>query len=224
MESNQLFSSELVSKIQSIKKLLEEDSSIDKKAGEYLILTYLHTCNGDVKRTKEKIITYFQYKKQFPRIMKERDILDDYSLSHHNKCLLTTDINQEQLEFPLVVVNNLSNASDMNAYEALNCLINFMHMFILHSERLRKHGAFIIINVGAMPFNLLFQFTPTYIYETVKSLLVVVYSGSWDCLKDEIPSESLPIEYGGTNGTLDEYNAQLMPIMTKWRDVILNQF
>ncbi|GAB6020118.1 hypothetical protein CHUAL_002848 [Chamberlinius hualienensis] len=260
MDNNQ-FSSDLFSKIESIKKLLEEDSSIDKKAGEYLLLTSLHTCNGDVERTKEKIIKYFQYKKQFPKLLKAVDLLDDYRQSMYRKCILITDVNQEQLKSPFVVVIDMSKGSDVNVLDAVNCLINFINVSILHSERLRKHGLIAVINVGAMPFNLLFQFRPTFLYESIKCQLlvagellkkiitinagmimgatitvarqvlpsslnekVVVYSGSWDCLKDEIPSESLPIEYGGTNGTIEECNAQLMPIMTKWRDVILNQF
>ncbi|GAB6020117.1 hypothetical protein CHUAL_002847 [Chamberlinius hualienensis] len=156
MDDNQ-FSSELDSKIESLKKLLEEDSSLNITAGEYLLLTSLHTCNGDVERTKEKIIKYFQYKKQFPKLLKAVDLLDDYRQSMYRKCILITDANQEQLKSPFVMVIDMSN-------------------------------------------------------------------GSGDCLKDEIPSESLPIEYGGTNGTAEECNDHLLPTMTKWRDVILNQF
>ncbi|GAB6020119.1 hypothetical protein CHUAL_002849 [Chamberlinius hualienensis] len=260
MDNNQ-FSSELVSKIKSLKKLLEEDSSINITAGEYLKLTSLYTCNGDVERTKEKIIAYFKNKKQFPKLLKAADLLENYIQSMYRKYVITTDINQEQLQSPYVLVINLSNAHNINAYDAVNCLINFINVSILHSERLRKHGLLVVINVGEMPFNFLIQLTPKFLYEGIKGLLfvagdllkkiivinagmiitasitvarqmmptninetLVVHSGSWDCLKDEIPSESLPIEYEGTNGTVEECNDHMLPIMTKWRDVILSNF
>ncbi|GAB6020113.1 hypothetical protein CHUAL_002843 [Chamberlinius hualienensis] len=237
MDTMQLFSSELVSKVELVKKLLKEDSSVNITAGEYLILTCLYTCNDDVERTKEKIITYFQYKKRFPRLMKVVDMLDDYIVSLCRKSILITDINQEQLKAPLVLMINLSN------------------------ERIRQHGLIVVTNVGEMPFSILFQFTPKCLYETLKCQLfaggdllkkiiiinagrivavtvriarqmlpkninemTVVHSGSWDCLKDEIPSESLPIEYDGSNGTIEECNDHLLSFMTKWRDVNLNHF
>ncbi|GAB6020114.1 hypothetical protein CHUAL_002844 [Chamberlinius hualienensis] len=81
MDNNQLFSSELVSKIESVKKLLKEDSSLNIKSSEYLIITFLHTCDGDVDKTKKKIIEYLQYKQQFPKMMKVVDMLDDYTVS-----------------------------------------------------------------------------------------------------------------------------------------------
>ncbi|GAB6020120.1 hypothetical protein CHUAL_002850 [Chamberlinius hualienensis] len=260
MDYNQ-FSSDLFSKIESLKKLLEEDSSINITAGEHLILTCLYTCDGDVEKTKEKIITYFQYKKRFPRIMKGGDMLNDNNRSLYRKCILTTDVNQEKLESPLVMVCNLSNAHNINGYEAVNNWIYIMYSVILNSERIRQHGIIVIINMDRLPFNLLFQLTPKFLYEGIKGLLfvpgdllkkiivvnagvfvagtvricqqmlpsninemVVIYNGSWDCLKDEIPSESLPIEFGGTNGTAEECIDHLLPIMTKWRDVIINHF
>ncbi|GAB6020101.1 hypothetical protein CHUAL_002833 [Chamberlinius hualienensis] len=244
MEINRLCSGEMLIKVESVKKLLQEDSSVDMTTvGEYLIIIFLYSCKCDVKKSQEKLLTYFKYRKQFPKMLKAADPLDDHIQSIYQNCILTTDINQEELESPLVAVVNLANAGSMNIYDGSNLLVYVLRMAICHSERARKHGLSVIVNAGDMSYSLLLQFTPTFLYQTVKTMLCVsgdlvkkyiiinagvfvsvpirafrmllpesfkeifaVYSGSWECLKDDIPSESLPIEYGGTNGTVEENN------------------
>ncbi|GAB6020102.1 hypothetical protein CHUAL_002834 [Chamberlinius hualienensis] len=236
MEINHLYSRENIDKVESVKKLLQEDSSLNMTpVGEYLIIMFLFTSNCDVKKAKERLLTYFKYKKQFPKVLKIVDVLDDYTLSFYRRCILTTDVNQEKLESPLIVVFNGSNANGVNLYDGFNLALHALKLAIYHSERVRRHGLIIIVDVSELSYSLLLQVTPTLLYQVLKSMMkimvinagviiaiplravrlllpeslnemFVVHSDSWDCLKDEIPSESLPIERGGTNGTIEENN------------------
>lgn len=57
---------------------------------------------------------------------------------------------------------------------------------------------------------------PTYIND-----LVYVHLGSWDSLSEYIPPESLPVEYGGTNGTIEENITDTREAALKMRDFLL---
>lgn len=259
METNILLNDEIASKVESIKKLLKEDSSNSETVSEYLIIPFLYTSKGDVKSAKDRIVTWMKYKVQFPKLVDVVDFLDENVLSVYKKCMLTTDINQEDCKFPLVAVLNLAKAHNVNIYEAAKISINAVHCSILQSERVRQYGKIVVVNVGDLPYSILLQLTPTFLYQFVKTMMCVwddwlkkiiivnagviigstiracrlplpehtnkrieVYSGSWECLLKEIPKQSLPIEYGGTNGTVEECNDHLLPLMAKWRNVVLN--
>ncbi|GAB6020107.1 hypothetical protein CHUAL_002839 [Chamberlinius hualienensis] len=266
METDHLFTTEIQSKIESVKKLLEEDSSFDEAVGKYLIITFLYANECDVEKAKEQIITYCKCRKQYPRILKPIDFLDENIQRMYRRCILITDINQKQLEFPLVIVINTSQLLNFNVYEAINVALYSMITGVLDSKRVRDRGVILIFNLTDLPYSILLSMTPSLIFQAVpcevcvighllKKVYIInagiivgatirairllmpnhinkivflllffleIHSGSWECLKDEIPSESLPIEFGGTNGTIEEYH--LLPIMIKWREVIFNHF
>ncbi|GAB6020112.1 hypothetical protein CHUAL_002842 [Chamberlinius hualienensis] len=261
MEPNGLFTSEIVRKVELVKKLLEEDSSIDGTVGEYLILSFLYAYECDVEKAQEKIIKFCKYRKQYPRVIKSADFFEDNFQYIYRQRVFTTDINQEHLKFPLIGVLNTSCTDDIDIYDIVHVSRIAFITGILHSQRVRQHGAIFIFNLTALPFSLLLQVTPTLLVQSLNTLVCVggdllkkiimvntgmivgttiravrlllpnhindileVHNGSWDCLENEIPRESLPIDYGGTNGTIEECNDHLLPIMIKWRDVILNHF
>ncbi|GAB6031435.1 hypothetical protein CHUAL_009209 [Chamberlinius hualienensis] len=49
-----------------------------------------------------------------------------------------------------------------------------------------------------------------------------VHGGSWECLQEYIPPQCLPIECGGTNGTMEQNNEEVLPVFQKWRDYLID--
>ncbi|GAB6020109.1 hypothetical protein CHUAL_002840 [Chamberlinius hualienensis] len=172
METDHFFTTETQSKIESVKKLLEEDSSFNEAVGDYLLMTFLYAYECDVEKTKEKIITYCKYRKQYPRIMKPIDFFDDNIQYIYRRCILISDINQKELELPLVTLLNISSVRNINLYEAINVAVYAIIIGILDSKRVRDRGLILIINLSDLPYSIVLNVTPSLLIQTVNSVVV----------------------------------------------------
>ncbi|GAB6020111.1 hypothetical protein CHUAL_002841 [Chamberlinius hualienensis] len=171
MESDHLFTTEIQSKIESVKKLLEEDSSFDEDVGRYIIITFLYAYECDVEKAKEQIITYCKYRKQYPRIMKPVDFLDENIQRMYRRCILITDMNNKHLESPLVTLLNTSPVPNMNLYDAANVAVYTLIIGILDNKRVRDRGLILIINLSDLPYSLLLKVTPSLIFQAIQCLV-----------------------------------------------------
>ncbi|XP_036143140.1 retinol-binding protein pinta isoform X2 [Monomorium pharaonis] len=196
--------------VAEIKRWIEENDNLPTQINDFLILRFLRVGKFDLEKTKSRIENYYKQRSKLPEWYKNKNPFQP-ELQELLDLGIMLPLRKPDSQGRLVLIfrATLHNPSihKMPFIAKINILA--MEAAIQHYPLSSVYGCSMLIDTSNPTIRHIIQFKPYDIMNAVElwqncyPSRFHVYSDAGNCFED-IPTNILPIEYGGTDGTLQE--------------------
>ncbi|XP_076029003.1 alpha-tocopherol transfer protein-like isoform X3 [Oratosquilla oratoria] len=205
--------------IEAIRQWLLKQPHITARLDDWTILRFLRGCKFSLERTKEKLDMFYTCRTAVPEWFKNRDPLDPKTKQILDLGDLMLEEDEQQTVAGFVQILDLADVTAAHGLQMSPALVKKAMTVWQDCYPTRPKG---INYINTPPgFETIFNLFKSFMKEKMKKR-VHVHGSDLESLYKQVPRDILPIEYGGTNGSVDDITRYWAKKVEDKRDWLLN--
>ncbi|XP_011646580.1 retinol-binding protein pinta-like isoform X2 [Pogonomyrmex barbatus] len=215
------------SAVVEIRRWIEESDNLRVRTDDFFILRFLRTCKFNVEKTKMRMQNYYKQRSDLPEWFMNKDPFQSELQELLNMGLFLPLRKRDNQGRVVIIIRGTRHDPRIHKISDI-CKIGVLatEMATKNYNAISVYGIALFIDVANPTMRHAVQMRPhifrSFMNEKMKSRLnVYTQKTMQDCFKD-IPVNILPVEYGGTDGTLQELTEYWKNLIEENRDWLIS--
>ncbi|XP_004929250.1 alpha-tocopherol transfer protein-like isoform X2 [Bombyx mori] len=197
--------SRINSDIQHLKDWLSKQPHLRARTDDQWLLAFLRGCKYSLERTKEKLDLYYSVRTTAPELfsIKPSNPLFDEILSLGAILILPKTATSDSPRVSLIIPGRY-DADKYNITDVMAVSFVLQKIIMMEDDNAIVAGILSILDLDTVKMGHFLQMTPMVMKKMVVASQLYVHNQNYEEMYKYIPKDILPVEYGGSGGSIEE--------------------